>query len=107
MANETQKQEVKIKDVGRDTARYWLEASMRGNEEQVSNQIEVLKEAAIHILGTYAFNRTMPRANANPVSEVTAIMELKEDIENEVEFMKKEMANNNVRFSEAGANEGN
>lgn len=77
-----------IKEVGRNTASYWLQASLNGTPEQVGTQLEVLKEAAVHILGTYAFNKTKPECTEEPVSEATAIMALKEDIENEVEFMK-------------------
>lgn len=77
-----------IKDVGRETASYWLQACLNGNQEQVGNQIEVLKEAAIHILGTYAFNSTKPECNDKPVSEATIIMKLKDEIEDEVQFMK-------------------
>lgn len=83
-----QKNQVDIKEVGRETASYWLQASLNGSPEQVSNQIEVLKHAAVHILGTYAFNKTKPECWDNPVSEVEAIMELKELVEDEVEFMK-------------------
>lgn len=77
-----------IKDVGRETASFWLQAAINGNPEQVENQIEVLKEAAIHILGTYAFNMSNPISATEPVSEATIIMNLKDEIEDEVQFMK-------------------
>ena len=76
------------KDVGRETASYWLQASLTGNPEQVANQFEVLKEAAIHILGTYAFNVSNPISAIEPTSEATVIMAIKDSIEDEVQFMK-------------------
>lgn len=95
--------EVNIKDVGRQTAKYWLDAALVGDEQQVSNQFEVLKEAAIHILGTYAFNRI----KQDRVSETYAVMELKEEVEDEVQFMKNEFESNNVKLSQAKQNESN
>jgi len=77
-----------IKEVGRETASYWLQACLNGTKEQAGNQIEVLKEAAIHILGTYAFNKTKIECTDEVVSEATIIMSLKEEIEDEVQFMK-------------------
>jgi hypothetical protein len=83
-----------IKDVGRETASYWLQASLNGSKEQAANQIEVLKEAAIHILGTYAFNQTKPECNAEPISEGQAILNLRQEIEDEVQFMHDNTSQN-------------
>lgn len=83
-----------IKEVGRQTASHWLQASLNGSPEQVGNQIEVLKEAAIHILGTYAFNSTKKECYENPLTESEIILQLRQEIEEEIEFMKN---NTNIK----------
>jgi len=79
----------KIKNIGRNTAAFWLSASVQSKDKDiVAGHIEVLKEAAICILAPYAFNRAKPECWEEPVSEVHSIMSMKEEIEDEIAFIK-------------------
>lgn len=77
-----------VKHNGIATANFWINGCMKGNPEQVGNQIEMLRYAACHALATYCFNKSKKECYSEPVSTTVSIMAVKDLIEDMVAEME-------------------
>jgi len=113
MNQETVTQETKVKALikkcAQETANHWLvSATTQGSPDQITSQLEILKQAAIVVLATYVFNKTREEcAGQNIQGQVYSIMEIMGLIEDETDLMFKRFKKGEMKFHDAkeGQNE--
>jgi len=69
---------------------FWIEGSIKAPPEKVHGNIEMLNHAAIHCIASYILNKSKPECYSEPVSVVHSIMEIKSQIEDEIEYLKSD-----------------
>lgn len=78
-------------ECGREAARSWLNSCIENsdNEDQMYNQLEILKNAAVHLLATICFNEADPDHGVEQLEArtFTHVMEVKDEISEEVQFL--------------------
>lgn len=80
--------EEEIKRMAREWAADLMRSAItKATEDQIENQMYFIECAAVHLLATIAYNHAM---NKGKIGQIKSIMEIKELIEDELDWMANE-----------------